>query len=381
MASSVDVYEFLESVRNQFKREKNVSRDLDIYLENKAREKGTPIHGQFELTPLCNFDCKMCYTHLNIDQLHEHRVLSTDVWKTLILQAWKAGMYKVTLTGGECLAYPGFKDIYLYLHSLGCQVSILTNGALLDEQWIEFFKNHMPALIQITLYGSNNKIYENVTGRREFDNVISNIKKINKAALPLSITVTPSCYLGESAFETVRLAMDLCRSVNINSGLFDPREETGRSGQKDDLDVDFYLRLFRYKMELDGKTVNSVPTQILPETGGPHHNCTECGLLCGGGRSGFVIDWKGILHPCNRLADVEANPIKDGFESAWRAINQIVNSWPRVPECDGCAYRAVCNTCAANMRQYADPGIQPIEYCQRTKYFVQHGIGHIPECD
>ena len=29
-----------------------------------ARGHDTPISGDFELTPLCNLDCKMCYVHL-----------------------------------------------------------------------------------------------------------------------------------------------------------------------------------------------------------------------------------------------------------------------------------------------------------------------------
>lgn len=35
------------------------------FLNFKARDKGIPISGSFELTPLCNLDCKMCYVHLN----------------------------------------------------------------------------------------------------------------------------------------------------------------------------------------------------------------------------------------------------------------------------------------------------------------------------
>ena len=75
------------------------------YLEKKAREKGVPLNGQFELTPLCNFDCKMCYVHLDGDQLKGREILPVPVWKELMTQAWKAGMVKAALTGGECLAY------------------------------------------------------------------------------------------------------------------------------------------------------------------------------------------------------------------------------------------------------------------------------------
>ena len=47
-------------------REKEVPSNLiwkyvDIYQEQKARKAGIPLFGQFELTPLCNLDCKMCY--------------------------------------------------------------------------------------------------------------------------------------------------------------------------------------------------------------------------------------------------------------------------------------------------------------------------------
>ena len=107
-----------------------------MHLDFRAREKGIPISGKFELTPLCNFNCKMCYVHLNADQLSQS-VLPVETWKDLIHQAWNAGMINARLTGGECLAYPGFEELFLYLHSLGCTVNVLTNGFLLDENCIE----------------------------------------------------------------------------------------------------------------------------------------------------------------------------------------------------------------------------------------------------
>ena len=131
---------------------------LAKHLEVKARERGVPLHGKFELTPFCNFDCKMCYVHLNPGQMMNRSVLPVNVWKDLIYQAWKAGMISASLTGGECLAYPGFDELYLYLQSLGCDVAVLTNGFLLDEKRIQFFQEHKPSDIQITLYGSNDDV-------------------------------------------------------------------------------------------------------------------------------------------------------------------------------------------------------------------------------
>ena len=191
--------------------------ELNKQLSFKAREKGIPVSGEFELTPLCNFNCKMCYVHLDTDQLNGRTILSVDAWKDLMYQAWQAGMITATLTGGECLAYPGFSDLFIYLQSLGCQVSVLTNGFLLNEERIKFFRDHRPSSIQVTLYGCNDDVYEHVTGMRAFNTVVSNIKNAVGAGLPVYISLTPNRYLGENLFETIRVAKKLCKTVLLNS--------------------------------------------------------------------------------------------------------------------------------------------------------------------
>ena len=35
------------------------------YLYRKASAAGVPLSGTFELTPVCNMDCKMCYVRLS----------------------------------------------------------------------------------------------------------------------------------------------------------------------------------------------------------------------------------------------------------------------------------------------------------------------------
>lgn len=84
------------------------------FLSFQAREKAIPISGSFELTPLCNLDCKMCYVHLHKNQMQGAELLSTEQWKGLMKEAIDAGMMYARLTGGECLTYPGFKGRCLY---------------------------------------------------------------------------------------------------------------------------------------------------------------------------------------------------------------------------------------------------------------------------
>ena len=400
--------EFLENLRRQSGKKNQTFDAFSAYLMAKAREQGVPLYGEFELTPFCNLDCKMCYVHLNKDQTHGRSLLTVDQWKDLIYQAYQAGMINATLTGGECLTYPGFKELFLYLQSLGCEVTVFTNGVLLDREWADFFKVHMPAEIQITLYGDSDETYKKVTGSPAFSTVIEHIKMLQDARLPVSICVTPSRYLGEDVFETIRTAYELFPNVKVNPNLFRPKEETGRSGQVEDPDTDLYIRIYRYLASLRGRTLEQIDEELLPEPGCPLEKtnagsensgaaqksaegeetacgqCTgerPCGLLCGAGRAIFTIDWKGNMVPCGLLDMIKAEPLQIGFRPAWEIINQGAKRWPRPVECEDCAYQDVCNRCALNMLQYAEPGVRPDALCRKTRKLVSAGIYQMPDCE
>ena len=239
-------FDLIEQLRKKNGKQYQSFGNMERYLGLKARDKGIPISGKFELTPLCNFNCKMCYVHLNADQLKCQSVLPVEVWKDLMRQAWEAGMICASLTGGECLTYSGFEELFLYLQSLGCRVAVLTNGYLLDDSRIRFFQAHMPAMMQVTLYGWNDEVYERVTGKRAFTTVVDNFRRAREANLPVFLSVTPNRYLGEDIIETIRIAKELSKTVLINSFYTSPREETGRSGYQDDAATEMYINAFRY---------------------------------------------------------------------------------------------------------------------------------------
>lgn len=381
MSASSSAVQFLEEIRQENGRRIWGYRSLAKYLDEKAREKGIPLTGQFELTPMCNFNCGMCYVHLSADQMSGQHLLPVSSWKLLMNQAWEAGMMHVTLSGGECLTYPGFEELYLFLQNKGCDITVLTNAYLLDDERLEFFRQHPPALIQVTLYGWNDDVYERVTGVRGFTTVVNNVRKAIDAGFNLRLIITPSTFLGEDVLETIRVARSITSKVMINSTIIIPRTETGRSGQRDDPDAELYIRIYSLIQELDGVNIKKIDPAKLPPVGGPSHECDQCGLDCGGGRSGFVVDWKGAVMPCYSMDIIHADPWENGFQEAWNKIHQEVLSWPRVPECQGCVYHRICHHCAGIMRQYAEPGRQPIEMCEQIKGLVAHGLSRIPECE
>ena len=371
-------YEYLEMLRQQNQKQTQSFNTFSRYLESRARKQGVPIHGQFELTPLCSLSCKMCYVHLTADQMRHRSLLTPEQWKLLIRHACEAGMLSASLTGGECLTYPGFEKLYLYLHSLGCQVDVMTNGLLLDEDRIQFFREHPPATIQITLYGGSEDAYERVTGHRVFHTIRENILRIKEAKLPLILSITPNRYLGEDVFDTVRTAWSMTGNVTINTSLFVPPGDPLRAGAIEDPEAEYYARILRFYKELRGNEVHEYEESSLPDPGGPCKSFGERGLTCGGGRSGFVINWKGEMLICNRM-DARSFPLREGFKEAWRKIHKIAENWPQTAACLGCAYEDVCAACAAEKLKYAPSGEQPAELCRRTKYFASRGILDLPD--
>ncbi len=349
-------------------------REVHRYMDFKAREKGVPVSATFELTPLCNLDCKMCYVHLNAAQLNGAKLLPVETWKDIARQAFDAGVMYASITGGECLTYPGFKEFYLYLRSLGLETHILSNGVLMDEAMVDFLVANPPSLVQVTLYGASEDAYERVTGRRMFARVLGNIRRLRDAGMPLSVAVTPNAFMTDG-LEVVRLLHREGFSFAINSGIVSPRDETGRDLAESDLDA--YVSMFKLRMELTGSAAEpECEPDDLPEVANSKDVPDEAprGVRCGAGRSGCSIDWKGHMRPCNTFPCEPVDVLELGFAECWRLTNQTALDYPLPIECEGCSYKRACKGCVSNHASGAPRGHANPAICQWGKRMVAEGI-------
>ncbi len=344
------------------------------YMDFRARDKAVPLKGVFELTPYCNLDCKMCYVHLNPQQMNECKTLSVDDWENIMSQAIDAGMMFASLTGGECLTYPDFERLYLYLYNKSVRIGVLTNGVLLDEEKIGFLKKYPPVSLQITLYGTNEDMYEKVTGKREFTKVTRNIKRAAEANLPLKITLTPNHFLTlEENKELIRYASTLGVQFQVNSGLINPRKQTERNDTFCDLNVEDYMELFKLEKSLKGELQATECTVDLPKSGGKIDGSIPKGIRCGGARSSFNITWDGKMIPCNRYTQIFAEPLKEGFLTSWNQIHNQVMEILLPVECENCVYRYASKGCAAE-HSGVEPGHASPEQCKWCRLMVKNGF-------
>ena len=364
------VIDFIKKLKEDNIPEHEYRRRINSFIEFKARDNYIPLHGNFELTPLCNLNCKMCYVHLDNSQFNSDKLLKVGQWKNLMQQAYEHGMRTACLTGGECLTYHGFKELCVFLQSLKVQVSVLSNGVLLDQEYVDFFTEHRPKQIQISVYGSNDDEYEAVTGHRVCDLVYNNISLIRDANLPVRIAITPNRYMDNDFRVLLNRISDLKVPYVINSSLFQARESTGRSVS--DPDIADYIKLYQIDSELYQRELTPIDISELPDPMN-EEGVAESGLRCGGGRSSFAIMHNGSMCACLSLSEYSVSALDNGFKSAWEAINTYSANYPFPQECNGCVYYNDCYHCVAHHKQ-APLGHCDKRVCEKNIALIRTGL-------
>ena len=343
-------------------------------FKTKASVRRIPVHGHFELTPKCNFDCKMCYVHLQESQMIQEEI-KLSKWKYIIDEAIKEGMVFASLSGGECLTVPFFDELYLYLKNKGILVFVLTNGFLLDEK-IELFKNHPPAHIQVSVYGWDDESYQKVTGRKAYSKVINGILNAKNAGLSVSVAVTPSRYM-TSVYKIVKKFYDLKIGVSVNKWLMPPYDSTGRCLDEINLSPSEKVVIEEELLKATDSMIENTCSLNLPECGSKNSE-KHYGLTCSAGRTDFSINWKGEMSPCVSLPCITGNPLKESFNEAWKNTVKFADDFELPIECFGCKYKKICKPCPAYHLLSDVQGHCNKDICIETKLLVERGLKILP---
>ena len=344
---------------------------FDAYLRHKAWENNIPLTGLFELTPRCTLNCKMCYVHLYPSQMVQNE-LYTEQWLTLIDQACEAGMMYATLSGGECMLHPGFKQVYEHLRSWGIRVKIFTNGTLLGEEMMDWLAKRPPQKIQISIYGSGPRGYEAVTGSGDaFYRVDRAIDLVQRAGIPLDLAVTVSKFMVKDFEEILRYCYSKGpHALNLSTSPFRAREETGREYESFAPSLDEQVEFYKIRMRMEGG--KALPFKRTDEEVQAAKNLQ--GISCSAGRTRFAINWKGIMLACNAFDFVKAYPLKTGFKAAWEIVNECARFYRMPAECADCEYNTVCIKCPAAHWLAVGEGHCNPDICAEGRRMVEEGL-------
>ena len=319
--------------------------DFSRRVHGNAAKKRIPVNVTYDVTYRCNLNCRHCYCNLPAnDKAAKASELKLDEIERILTEARDLGALWILLTGGEPLLRPDFRDIYLTVLRLGLIPTVFTNGTLVTEEWADFFAEHRPFKMEITLYGSCTEVYERVTrtpgsfercmrgvrllkGRGVEPRLKTMVLRSNIEDLDNTRAIAMSLGL-EFRLDPVVLARhpDLPRQSDV-----DPREERITVEEAFEVERSDPKRRAAWE-KLCSQTVSAEPAEperLLPCAAGksscniaPDGTVRACGML-------RFVGWRG------RLRDIWTGELLEHLEAPARGPAR----------CSRCQLAAVCNHC------------------------------------
>ena len=327
---------------------------LTEYLYRKAAAAGVPLSGTFELTPVCNMDCKMCYVRMPREKQQAIAPLKTGKqWLELAQRAKDAGMLYLLLTGGEPFLHPDFRQILEGLHNMGLLISINSNGTLINEQTVAWLKNCPPVRINISLYGTDDETYNRLCGNPQgFTQTCKVLQLLKKAGIPVKLNCSLTPHNAPQLPQMIAFAKEQALPIQVAEYMFPPvRKDPKLVGGNFRLDPEtaaWYTAYTRYL--LMGKERFLEKGCDVACITDPEDDCSQLGdgIRCRAGRCSFWITWQGEMTPCGMFPVKDAPNVFTGdFSDAWTAVKAQAAGIRLPAPCSSCAAKDACRACAA----------------------------------
>lgn len=348
---------------------------LSDYLYQKASRLKVPLMGTFELSPVCNFSCKMCYVRKTMVQIYSEgkSLIPWQKWLELAKECQKAGMLYLLLTGGEPFLYPGFRELYEQLHKMGILLYINTNGTMIDRETVRWLEEYAPCRINVTLYGASRETYARICGHGDgYDRALNAIRMLKDAGIPVMINGSMIPENSDDLEAIIETGKNMQIHTRVATYMFPPVRrdlEDSDSRFSPEQSAAVYLRKMRCNLQPDDYCrfleQNCVAqAQKAEDDWGSHAEFMKCRA----GRSTFWVNWEGRMTACGMLDfPLAVAPFSDPFSECWSRLTERVRTTPVLKGCSGCEKRHVCMPCVAMIQAETGTVDQKAPYlCQLT---------------
>ncbi|NOZ79555.1 MAG: radical SAM protein [Acidobacteria bacterium] len=302
-------------------------------LVQRAARELIPLDISIELTWRCNFRCRHCY----IPDFNAPNGVSTERLMRLLDELADMGTLFLALTGGEPLLRKDWALIARHARSLGFQVMLLTNGALIDEPTADRIAE-LGLQTEISFHSGDPAVFEAVTSiPGSFRAVRAAITRLRERGVPVELTVPLSTLNPDGGSSVPELAGEL------------------------DVPAKVYTKIFARK---DGNT-DPLKLRLAPEDavqlgrGGPETGCeiddaeqpAGDGPLCAAGVRYANITPSGDVLACNVLPASSGNINEMSFREIWETSPWLAKlrkiRRQDLRGCATCSRLAYCGRCHA----------------------------------
>jgi radical SAM protein with 4Fe4S-binding SPASM domain len=147
----------------------------------------SPLNVHWELTNLCNLRCVHCYQQ---DDGPRGRLPAADTLCTIAQRIVDAGVFEVTLTGGEVLLVPQLREIVAFLNSHGIRPHITSNGMLVTDAIADWMAQ-LKLTFQVSIDAADPERHNSVRqSPRAYEAALAGVRRLVEHGVEVSFAYT-----------------------------------------------------------------------------------------------------------------------------------------------------------------------------------------------
>jgi radical SAM protein with 4Fe4S-binding SPASM domain len=306
-------------------------------MNGKAFELGVPLSVHLDLTYRCNERCVHCY--LDHD---DHGEMSTGEIKDVLTQLSDAGVFFLTLSGGEVLMRRDFFDILEFARGLLFNVKLKTNGVMIREAEAARIRRLGVEQVQISVYSHRPEVHDAITkAPGSLKRTLEAIRFLRAQGLKVTVAnVLMSANLADYA-GVIALAQDLGVGYTVDPTIT-PKIDGDRSILHLNVQGPTLNQLFH-----DPSLVGDVAEFCAPPPP-PGEDVME-GYPCSAGHTSCYISPYGDVFPCVQFPFPSGNVRRQTFLEIWRnsaQLKQVRSIRAKdLTTCSSCAHVGTCTRC------------------------------------
>jgi radical SAM protein with 4Fe4S-binding SPASM domain len=310
---------------------------LVVEVAAKALKLNIPLSVQLDLTYRCNERCIHCY--LDHD---DHGEMTTAEIKDLLDQMADAGVFYLTISGGEILMRRDFFEILEHARARTFCVSLKTNGVLIRKKEAERLRELGVQSVQISIYSHRPEAHDAITKMPgSFRQSIEAVRLLRKQGLHVTLANVLMVQNAQDYPGVRALAAELGAQCTLDPTIT-PMMDGDRSILKLNVDQAALQGVFR-----DGALVGNVEEFCAPPRSVDEEALDM--LPCSAGHTACYVSPYGDVYPCVQFPLPSGNVRSIKFVDIWRDSPQLKEvrsiTLRDMPSCSQCTHGATCTRC------------------------------------
>lgn len=311
--------------------------DLMQDVTSKAFRLNVPLNVQLDLTYRCNERCVHCY----LDH-HDHGEMTTTEIKHLLQDMADAGVFILTLSGGEIFVRKDIFEIIEHARRLMFCVRLKTNATLIGEQEATRLRDLAIESIQVSIYSHRADVHDAVTLLPgSLERSLKAIRFLKAHGLKVIIANVLMTHNAGDYAKVRRLAADLGVECTLDPTIT-PMMDGDRSVLSLGVDHDALSEVFRdEELVGDAESFCAIPAEV----GEDDLESTPCSA----GHTACYVSPYGDVFPCVQFPLPTGNVRREHFIDIWRhstQMNEVRSIRVKdLPTCSSCTHASSCSRC------------------------------------